>query len=268
MVDNPTIEATLVIENEVSATLIAEEEKTLNLESEYVVGYIGQNVDVDDALSTESENPVQNKVITKELNKIHDKIDDIEDDVNDIKDEINNIHDDVDDVSNKIDNISNDLSNRVLAKSTSEWLEDETTYPQGTLLIYMNYSVTADGKPIPAFKVADGANIPRDLLFTSTENIIRLSHSLTIGEYVYDGSEDVSIPVYDGGLTDEDATTLDDLLSEMVEISNDFEMENFNTMSLIEDDVIVMQNSKNVMTLDNPTVEMTLTNHGSEMKLI
>lgn len=41
--------------------------------------FIEDSIEVDDALSETSENPVQNKVITKELNELEDRIEDIED---------------------------------------------------------------------------------------------------------------------------------------------------------------------------------------------
>lgn len=56
-------------------------------------------------------------------------------------------------------------------------------------------------------KVGDGVHIPKDLPFVSggsSGTIGALEHSLTFGaggEYVFDGSKDVVVPVYTGDYT-------------------------------------------------------------------
>lgn len=106
---------------------------------------------------------------------------------------------DKEDIANIVDDKN---KGQTLSKFTAEWLNDTEIYPYGTLLVYSDYTTVgeADGSThyVPAFKVADGEHTVQELPFTSAEHITKLDHSLTIGDYVYDGTEDVYVPVYDG----------------------------------------------------------------------
>lgn len=106
-------------------------------------------------------------------------------------------------------------------KTFAEWLDlNDKVYPAGTLLVYTDRT-SVDGENIPDMKIADGARSVEKLPFLhENSNVINflekqdikvengtiyaktfegaLGHKLTIGTYVYDGSEDVIVPVYEG----------------------------------------------------------------------
>lgn len=84
------------------------------------------------------------------------------------------------------------------AKGTSDWESSSYTPLENEFIIYSDYP-TEDGKTAPRIKIGDGKTPVNDLPFTYTE---QKHHTLTIGEIVYDGSEDVSVPVYNGKVSD------------------------------------------------------------------
>jgi len=74
---------------------------------------------------------------------------------------------------------------------------------RGEVIIYAADDLT----PFPRIKVGDGTTPVVDLPFASSGNAsteVVLQHKLTFGanqQYVFDGSEDVTVPVYTGVLT-------------------------------------------------------------------
>lgn len=108
----------------------------------------------------------------------------------------------------------------VQTKPFEDWLkESDEVYPAGTILVYTDRT-TVDGVPVPDIKIANGVSTVEELPFLTDNNIEQflnnnnisisdgtissktfegaMSHKLIIGEYVYDGSEDIVIPVYNG----------------------------------------------------------------------
>lgn len=89
----------------------------------------------------------------------------------------------------------------VTVKTTNEWLNQPEYLPQkGELIVYSDYQKVIEGgitKNIPSMKVGDGINTIRQLSFLNGGQC-QLSHKLTIGTYVFDGTQDITIPVYDG----------------------------------------------------------------------
>ena len=78
----------------------------------------------------------------------------------------------------------------------------------GEIVIISNYK-QVNGVNVPSFTVGDGStklqnlNISGDYVetanYSTTSGIAKkLEHSITIGEHVFDGTEDISIPIYDG----------------------------------------------------------------------
>lgn len=104
--------------------------------------------------------------------------------------------------------------------STADWLDKkDNVYPAGTVLVYTDRT-TVDGVPVADIKIANGISTVGELPFLSDSDVEKylknngvsvedgvivattfrgaLEHSLTIGPYVYNGSQDVEVPVYDG----------------------------------------------------------------------
>lgn len=70
---------------------------------------------------------------------------------------------------------------------------------KGELIVYEDYAVDPEtGENIPGIKVGNGTSLPVNLKFVNKDFEEKLQHKLTIGSYVYDGSEDVTVPVYLG----------------------------------------------------------------------
>lgn len=58
-----------------------------------------------------------------------------------------------------------------------------------------------ESHPYPRIKVGDGVTVAKDLPWPETEVANRVAHELTFGAgetYVYDGSKNVTVPVYMG----------------------------------------------------------------------
>lgn len=69
-------------------------------------------------------------------------------------------------------------------------------------------------------KIGNGEDVWNDLPYLSSEGEeIVLKHSLTIGEHIFNGSEDVIIPIYDGKLEEEAVRELMQLLVLGTEVS-------------------------------------------------
>lgn len=106
------------------------------------------------------------------------------------------------------------------SKTLAEWLgEKDKVYPAGTILVYTDRTYE-DGTPVADIKIANGVSTVEALPFLNDSNIENylnmnnisfndgtvkattfdgaMKHKLIIGDYQYDGSEDVSIPVYKG----------------------------------------------------------------------
>lgn len=86
--------------------------------------------------------------------------------------------------------------NNIITKSTSEWDEENDFIPDyGTIVIYTN----SNNKPA-GIKIGDGINTIEDLPFIEAGSATKVNHTLTFGNgtYVYDGSADVTIPIYTG----------------------------------------------------------------------
>ena len=106
-------------------------------------------------------------------------------------------------------------SNNVISDTTAHWDSAETVPDDTIILVYTDKeTITVDGqeKTIPGLKVGDGIHLPRDLPFIDAgtlggadiNNIVakQVQHTLTFGNggvYQYDGSADVTVPVYTGG---------------------------------------------------------------------
>ena len=105
---------------------------------------------------------------------------------------------------------ANTIKTRIQLKNDTEanWLRAVHFVPlQGELIIYS----TDDAHPFFRIKVGDGVTVVSDLPFidaatidgTSLDHIVpsRLAHKLTFGagqEFIFDGSKDVTVPVYTG----------------------------------------------------------------------
>lgn len=87
-------------------------------------------------------------------------------------------------------------------KTTEQWESNPDYVPQaGALLIYSNYQ-NSDGIIVPNIKIGDGITPIEQLPFLSSvfQANPKLEHSLTIGDYIFDGTQDVTIPTYKGAL--------------------------------------------------------------------
>lgn len=101
---------------------------------------------------------------------------------------------------------SKTLNARILLKNGTEadWNVINDFIPGNGEMIIYNKDETHSS---PRVKVGDGVHIPRDLPFIDTgidiDNIVasKVKHKLTFGMgevYQYDGSTDVTVPVYTG----------------------------------------------------------------------
>lgn len=105
-------------------------------------------------------------------------------------------------------------SNNVISDTTANWDISEDVPDDTIILVYTDKQTsTIDGQSryIPGIKVGDGIHLPRDLPFidagtlngVSVDNIVakQVGHKLTFGNggvFEYDGSADVTVPVYGG----------------------------------------------------------------------
>lgn len=99
--------------------------------------------------------------------------------------------------------IQKETSKMTTVKTTNEWLNNSDYIPaKGETIVYSDYKKIVENgieKEIPSIKIGDGIHTVNQLMFTS-KIADKLSHALTIGDKIYDGSEDVTIPIYDGNI--------------------------------------------------------------------
>lgn len=115
--------------------------------------------------------------------------------------------------------MSDNIKSRIQLKNDTEenWDKAINFIPKrGELIIYNAESgdnVDDDARRFPRFKVGDGVTTVVNLPFATSKTINgvpledlvakKVSHKLTFGAgqaFVYDGSEDVTVPVYTGTL--------------------------------------------------------------------
>ena len=112
-------------------------------------------------------------------------------------------------VQDALDELSKQLQDNVYqTKSTNEWYAMSDYIPKyGQFIVFSDYkSITdevGDQIYVPAIKIGDGVNNVIDLPFITNANSYadvakKLEHTLTIGTYKFDGTQDISIPIYDG----------------------------------------------------------------------
>lgn len=82
-------------------------------------------------------------------------------------------------------------------------ISDETIPKNGQIIIINDYSIDENGTMVPGIKIGNGINNINDLPLIYAGGTDRLKHALTIGEHVFDGSEDVSIEIYNGEIIEE-----------------------------------------------------------------
>lgn len=85
----------------------------------------------------------------------------------------------------------------------SEFLNSEHIAKLGEIIIILDYKQIENGINIPTYTIGDGITEVKNLIiagdYTGTAEVAKkLEHSITIGEHVFDGTSDVSIPIYDG----------------------------------------------------------------------
>lgn len=95
----------------------------------------------------------------------------------------------------------------------------------------------------------------------------KLLHTLTIGEYNFDGTEDVLVPTYDGSFNNDDLIEL--LTLEIERIQNNMQMTTQNNMQLLEENntQLIIQNNIQLLEEDN-IFQMTIATDSNNMTLI
>lgn len=110
--------------------------------------------------------------------------------------------------------MSDNIKSRIQLKNDTEenWNKAVNFIPRkGELIIYNAESSNDNARPFPRLKVGDGITNVVNLPFFDAGSISgmtadtlvaqRTAHTLTFGanqEYIFDGSQDVTVPVYDG----------------------------------------------------------------------
>lgn len=84
----------------------------------------------------------------------------------------------------------------------SEYLNSEYIAKLGEIIVILDYK-QVNGVNVPSFTIGDGITEVKNLIiagdYTGTADVAKkLEHSITIGEHVFDGTEDVTIPIYNG----------------------------------------------------------------------
>lgn len=102
------------------------------------------------------------------------------------------------------------LQANVTTKTSDEWYANSDYIPQiGEIVIFSDHHTKSTPQGgyiyVPDLKVGDGTTNIIDLPFLGSDNLVevakvaqRTEHTLTIGTYSFNGSADVSIPVYTG----------------------------------------------------------------------
>lgn len=83
-----------------------------------------------------------------------------------------------------------------------EFLNSEYVAGLGEMIVILDYK-QVNGVNVPSFTIGDGITEVKNLKiagdYTGTAEVAKkLEHSITIGEHVFDGTEDVTIPIYSG----------------------------------------------------------------------
>ena len=86
--------------------------------------------------------------------------------------------------------------------SHNEFINSEYVAKLGEIIVILDYK-QVNGVNVPSFTIGDGMTQVKNLIiagdYTGTADVAKkLEHSITIGEHVFDGTEDVTIPIYDG----------------------------------------------------------------------
>lgn len=87
-----------------------------------------------------------------------------------------------------------------------EFQNSEYIAELGEIIVILDYKHNENGINIPTFTIGDGVTEVKNLIiagdYTGTADVAKvakkLEHSITIGEHVFDGTSDVSIPIYNG----------------------------------------------------------------------
>ena len=85
----------------------------------------------------------------------------------------------------------------------SEYLNSEYVAGLSEIIVILDYKQDENGVNVPSFTIGDGITQVRNLIiagdYVGTADVAKkLEHSITIGEHVFNGTEDVTIPIYDG----------------------------------------------------------------------
>lgn len=97
-------------------------------------------------------------------------------------------------------------SQDIVANTEDYWNNHREIIPdKGNIVIILDHEYDGN-KPSPAIRVGDGIHSVLDL--PDLGSIKKLSHSLTIGDKIFDGSKNVVVDVYTGELTEEEYEAL------------------------------------------------------------
>ena len=94
---------------------------------------------------------------------------------------------------------TNTIKTRIQLKNDTEtnWNKAENFIPkQGEVIIYS----ADESHPFFRLKIGDGNTKIKELPFINSGSAEKVNHTLTFGNgtYIYDGSSDVTVPVYNG----------------------------------------------------------------------
>lgn len=88
---------------------------------------------------------------------------------------------------------------RISRGTTAEWDNKIGYIPsKNNIIVYSDYSDES-----PNIKLGDGMTPVSDLpfLLSNVSEIGKLMHTLTIGKYIFDGTQDVTVDMYEGGVS-------------------------------------------------------------------
>lgn len=130
-------------------------------------------------------------------------------------------------------------SKNIQTKTKEDWEQyNDTVFEKGDILIISDYEIDEDGKNTPAIKIGDGIHTIDELnpIAGGREELGILKHSLTIGNKIFNGSQDVFIDVYDGDMNTEE-------LIKLLYMQRSDEDNNNNNMLLIQNYNNAMDNN-------------------------
>lgn len=99
-------------------------------------------------------------------------------------------------------NVRYGSNTNIVTATYEEFENNDTIYPAGTLLVYTDK--TSDSNNTPGIKISDGEKPIADLPFTGGTPIddgtgsLKELKPLKIGNFTYDGTTEVVIPIYNG----------------------------------------------------------------------